>query len=56
VAIVATVHLFFGMAACWVKQLPVRPHPVHHAVVYVECWVARAGEEVAARVATGRNC
>lgn len=55
VAVVATVHLFFGMAASRVKQLPVRPHPVHHAVVDVKCWVARAGEEIAAGVATGRD-
>lgn len=56
VAVVAAVHLRFGIAACRVKKLPVRPHPVHHAVVDVECWVARAGEEVAAGVATGRDC
>ena len=55
VAVVATVHLFFGMAACRVKQLPVRPHPIHHAVVDVKCWVAGAGEKIATGVATGRD-
>lgn len=56
VAIIATVNLFFKIAACWVKQLPVRPHSVHHAVVDVECWVAGAGEKIPARVAAGRDC
>lgn len=56
VAVVAAVHLFFGVAGCRLKKLPVRPHSVHHAVVDVERWVSRAGEEVATRVAAGRNC
>ena len=55
VAIIATVHLFFGTATRWVKQLPVRPHPIHHAVVDVKCWVAGAGEKIATGVATGRD-
>lgn len=55
-AVVPAVHLLFRMAAFRVEQLPIRPHSVHHAVVDVECWVARAGKEVAAGIATGRRC
>jgi hypothetical protein len=52
VAVIAAVHLRFGMTACWIKQLPVSPHPVHHAVMGVKYRVARTCEEVATRVAT----
>jgi hypothetical protein len=54
VSVVATVHFCLGEAANRVEQLPVRPHPVHHSVMDVKCWVAWRGEEVAAGIAAGR--
>jgi hypothetical protein len=56
VAVVAAIHLFFGVAACRVEELPVRPYSVHHAVVDVECWIAGTGKQVAAGIAAGRYC
>lgn len=41
--------------ACRNRVLPEGPHAVHHAMVNPEGWVARGGEEIAARIATVPN-
>lgn len=48
---ITTVHLLLGEPLARIKELPVRPHAVHHAVMNVEGRITGGSEEVSARVA-----